>query len=210
MARWKARTEFLLSVIELLFLSLTVEALQGKTCQNSQPSAVGRSLWAKISWRRGRPWGIVFGFYKTRHILLSNGANCTVLSAAVLTQCRRVTDRRTDGRSDGISVANTALAMRALRALWKLTASGASSPRFRVALPLTSSKSSAPWPHWAPPQIHNPPFSKSWIYHMCNRNFSHNDKFTLLCSEVFKLDTSLTLQIWHRHNLSADIMPILK
>ena len=35
MARWKARAEFLLSVIEILFLSLTVEALQGKTCQNS-------------------------------------------------------------------------------------------------------------------------------------------------------------------------------
>ena len=36
-ARWKARVEFLLSVglIELLFLSLTVEALQGKTCQDS-------------------------------------------------------------------------------------------------------------------------------------------------------------------------------
>ena len=44
MARWKARAEFLLSVIELLFLSLTVEALQGKRCQNSQPSGVGRSL----------------------------------------------------------------------------------------------------------------------------------------------------------------------
>ena len=44
MAHWKARAEFLLSVIELLFLSLTVEALQGKTCQNSQPSGVGRSL----------------------------------------------------------------------------------------------------------------------------------------------------------------------
>ena len=44
MARWKALAEFLLSVIELLFLSLTVEALQGKTCQNSQPSGVGRSL----------------------------------------------------------------------------------------------------------------------------------------------------------------------
>ena len=44
MARWKARAEFLLSVIELLFLSLRVEALQGKTCQNSQPSGVGRSL----------------------------------------------------------------------------------------------------------------------------------------------------------------------
>ena len=31
MARWKAGAEFLLSVIELLFLTLTVEALQGKT-----------------------------------------------------------------------------------------------------------------------------------------------------------------------------------
>jgi len=113
MARWKARAEFLLSVIELLFLSLTVEALQSKTCQNSQPSGVGRSLGAKISGGMGRPWGIFFGFYKTRHILLSNGANCTVLRAAVLTQCRRVTD----GRTDGIAVANTALAMRALRAL---------------------------------------------------------------------------------------------
>ena len=41
---WKALAEFLLSVIELLFLSLTVEALQGKTCQNSQPSGMGRSL----------------------------------------------------------------------------------------------------------------------------------------------------------------------
>ena len=30
MDRWKAVAEFLLSVIELLFLSLTVEALQGK------------------------------------------------------------------------------------------------------------------------------------------------------------------------------------
>jgi len=34
MARWK----FLLSVIELLFLPLTVEALQGKMCQKSLPS----------------------------------------------------------------------------------------------------------------------------------------------------------------------------
>ena len=44
MTRWKARAEFLLSAIERLFLSLTVEALRGKTCQNSQPSGVGRSL----------------------------------------------------------------------------------------------------------------------------------------------------------------------
>ena len=41
MARWKERAEFLLSVIELLFLSLTVEALEGKMCQNSLPLGVG-------------------------------------------------------------------------------------------------------------------------------------------------------------------------
>jgi len=63
MARWKARFEFLLSVIELLFLSLIVEALQGKTCQNSLLSeGVGHAVWAKISGGRGRPWGIFFSF----------------------------------------------------------------------------------------------------------------------------------------------------
>ena len=83
-------------------------------CQNSLPSGGGRSV---------GPWGIFFGFYKTRHILLSDNANCTVLRAVVLTQYRRVTDRRTDGRTDGqadkqtdgIAAASTALAMRALR-----------------------------------------------------------------------------------------------
>jgi len=44
MARWKARVEFLISVIELLFLSLTVEALQGKTCQISLLSGGGESV----------------------------------------------------------------------------------------------------------------------------------------------------------------------
>jgi len=49
MARWKASVEFLLSVIELLFLSLTVEALQGKMCQDSLLSRGDRSVRAKIS-----------------------------------------------------------------------------------------------------------------------------------------------------------------
>ena len=49
MARWKAHVELLLSIIELLFLSLVVEALQGKICQNSLPSGEGRSLGGKIS-----------------------------------------------------------------------------------------------------------------------------------------------------------------
>jgi len=47
-----------------------------------------------------------------------------VLCAVVLTQYRRVTDgqtdRWTDRQTDGIAVANTALSMRALRALKKI------------------------------------------------------------------------------------------
>jgi len=54
MAHWKDRVEFLLSVIELLFLSLAFEVLQGKMCQNSLPSGGGRSLGANISGGRGR------------------------------------------------------------------------------------------------------------------------------------------------------------
>jgi len=49
MARWKARFEFLLSVSGLLFLSLMVEALQGKRCPDSLLSGGGRSVRAKIS-----------------------------------------------------------------------------------------------------------------------------------------------------------------
>ena len=80
----------------------------------------GRSVRAKISGAWSRPWGIFFVFYKTRHILLSDSANCTVLRAVVLTQYRRVTDGQTDRLTDGIAVANTALAMRALRRAVKI------------------------------------------------------------------------------------------
>jgi len=76
----------------------------------------------------GRPWGIFFGFYKTRHILLSDSANCTVLRAVVLAQYRRVTDRRTDRRTDGIAIASTALAMRALRRAVKIHPAMKTSP----------------------------------------------------------------------------------
>ena len=120
MARWKAHVEFLLSVIEILFLSLTVEALQGKYVKTRCLQG-GRSLGAKISGKVVVPVEYFFGFYKTRHILLSNGANCTVLRAVVLTQCRRVTDGRTNRQTDGIAIASTALAMRALRGAVKIT-----------------------------------------------------------------------------------------
>ena len=101
-ARWKARVEFLLSVIELLFVSLTVAALQGQKCQDSLLSGEGRSLGAKISGGRGRPWGI-FCYLNVQT------PPCYVPSFDTIP---RVTDRRTD--RGGIAVASTALAMRAL------------------------------------------------------------------------------------------------
>ena len=102
-ARWKVRVEFLLSVIELLFLSLTIEALQGKMCQNSLPSGGVGHLEPRFQGEGIVPGEYFFGFYKTRHILLSEGANCavcTVLYAVDLTQYRRVTDGRTDGQTE--------------------------------------------------------------------------------------------------------------
>jgi len=92
--------DFLFVIFDLFSLALTVEALQGKTCQDSLLSGGGRSLGGEISGGRGRPWGIFFGFYNTRHILLSGSANCTVLRAVVFTQYRRVTDGWTEGRTD--------------------------------------------------------------------------------------------------------------
>jgi len=99
-ARWKARVEFLLSVIELLFLSLTVEALQGKVYQNSLLSEGLGQIEPRFQGE-----GVVIGEYflvstKLRHILLSDRANCTVLRAVVLTQYRCVTDGQTDGQTD--------------------------------------------------------------------------------------------------------------
>jgi len=61
-------------------------------------------IWGQDFRGRGRPWGIFFGFYKTKHILLSDIANCIVLRAVVLTQYRRVADGQTDRQTDGIAI----------------------------------------------------------------------------------------------------------
>ena len=114
MAHWKACAEFLLSVIELLFLSLTVEALQGKTCQNSQPSGVVGHFEPKFQGE-----GVVPGEY---FFLFSTKLDTFAIQRCKLHRatCRRfdtipACDGRTDGQTDGIAVASTALAMRALR-----------------------------------------------------------------------------------------------
>jgi len=101
MARWKAPLEFLLSVIELLFLSLTVKALQGKICQDSLLSGGGRSVRAKISGVRDHPWGIFLVPTTLDSFCYPTVQTaCTVLRAVVLTQHRRVTDGRTDRQTD--------------------------------------------------------------------------------------------------------------
>ena len=115
-----ARVEFLLRIIGLLFLSLTVEALQGKMCQNSLPSGVGGSVRAKISGE-----GVVPGEYFLVSTKLNTFCYPTVQTAPCYvpsffdTIYRRVTDgrtdRRTDRQRDGIAMASAALAMRALR-----------------------------------------------------------------------------------------------
>jgi len=105
MARWKSGVEFLLSVIEVLFLSLAVEVLQGKTCRNSLPSGGVGHLEPRFQ-GKGSSVGNIFGFYKTRHILLSNSANCTVLRATcrsfdTIPACDGRTERQTDRQTDG-------------------------------------------------------------------------------------------------------------
>jgi len=84
-------------------LALTVEALQGKTCQDSLLSGEGRSLGAEISGGRGRPCGIFFWFLQNKtHFAIWR---CTLHRAT----CRRfdtipACDRQTDGQTDGIAI----------------------------------------------------------------------------------------------------------
>jgi len=112
------------SVIGLLFLSLTVEALQGKRCPDSLLSGGGRSVRAKISGEEVVPGEYFLVSTKLDAFCYRHCKNCTMLRAVVLTQYRRVTDRRTDRRTDktdGTAVASTALAMRTLRRAVKRT-----------------------------------------------------------------------------------------
>ena len=78
---------------------------------------VGMSLGAKISGGRGRPLGIFFGLYKTRHFAIRQCKlhRATYRRCDTIPACDRRTDRQTDGQTDGIAIVSTALAMRALR-----------------------------------------------------------------------------------------------
>jgi len=91
--------DYLFIIIELFPLALTVDTLQGKTCQDSLLSG-GVGQFEPIIQGKGSSLGNIFGVYKTRRILLHDSANCTVQRAVVLTQYRRVTDGQTDGGTD--------------------------------------------------------------------------------------------------------------
>ena len=99
-------------MLAFLLLSLRLRRYKAK-CVKSRcyQEGVGQ-IEARFQGEWVVPLEYFFGFYKTRHILLSDNGNCTVLRAVILTQYRRVTD---DRQRDGIAVASTALAMRALR-----------------------------------------------------------------------------------------------
>jgi len=97
MVRWKARVEFLLCVIGLLFVSLTAVALQGKTFQNSLLSGWGRSLGAKISGE-----GVVPGEYLLVSTKLDTFCYPTVQTVLHRdTCCGFDTIPACDGRTDG-------------------------------------------------------------------------------------------------------------
>jgi len=92
----------MLSVIEPLFLSLTVQALQGKMCQNSLHSGGGRSLGAKISGEGVVPgeYFLVFTKLDTFCYLTAQTAPCYVPSFLHNTGVGR-TDGQTDGGQTG-------------------------------------------------------------------------------------------------------------
>jgi len=111
MAGWKACVEFLLSVTELLFLSLTVEVLQGKMCQNSLPSGGVGHLEPRFQGE-----GVVPGEYflvstklDTFCYLKCNLHRATCRRFDTIPACDRQSDGRTDRQTDGIAVASTAL-----------------------------------------------------------------------------------------------------
>jgi len=102
--------DFLFVIIELFSLALTIEALQGKTCQDSMLSGGVGHFEPRFQGEGVVPGEYFFGFYKTGHILLSDSAKCTMLHGIVLTQYRSVTDGQTNRRN-----CHTMLAIRALR-----------------------------------------------------------------------------------------------
>jgi len=80
MTRWKASVEFLLSVTELRLRRYKAKCVKTHCYQEG----VGQ-IEPRFQGKGSSLGNIFFGFYKTRTIMLSDSANCTVLRAVVLT-----------------------------------------------------------------------------------------------------------------------------
>ena len=135
MARWKARVEFLLSVIELLFLSLAVEALQGKMCQNWLRSGGVGHLEPRFQGKGSSPCQYIDTTRKaidcvTTLPLKGSSLGNFLVSTKLDTFCYPTVQTAPcyvlsfwhNAGTDGIAVVSTALAMRALRRAVKIEA----------------------------------------------------------------------------------------
>jgi len=93
MAHWKARAEFLLSVIELFFYLLQLRRYEAKCVKT-------RCLHQWVGYLEPKYLGE--GVVPGEYFLFSTKLDtfCIVLRAVVSTQYRRVTDRQTDRRTE--------------------------------------------------------------------------------------------------------------
>jgi len=94
--------DFLLTVIEVLFLSLTTDALQGKTCQNS-PLFGGVGQFESRFRGNGSSLGNIFWFLENQtHFAIwqwkLHRATCSRFDT--ITACDREMDRQTDRRTE--------------------------------------------------------------------------------------------------------------
>ena len=97
MARWKARVKLLLSVTELRFLSLTVDALQGKTCQKSLLSG-GVGQFEPRFQVKGSSFGNIF--LVSRELDTFCYLKCKLHRATCSRFDTPACDRRTDGQTE--------------------------------------------------------------------------------------------------------------
>ena len=97
MARWKARVDVLLSVIGLLFLSLTADALQGKT----RKRRCFQERWVSLNQNfrgSGRAWGMFLVSTKLDTFCYLHHPAFSRFD--IILTCDRQTDRQTGERTE--------------------------------------------------------------------------------------------------------------
>jgi len=101
MALWKARAEFLLSVIELLFYLLRLRRYKAKRVKTRCLQEWVGHLEQKFQGERVVPGEYFLVFTKLDTLCYPRVQTAPCYVQSFLTQYRRVTDRQTDGQTDG-------------------------------------------------------------------------------------------------------------